>query len=191
MNEWKNPTPLQAAMMRSMQKLFDDLRVEMMRRIRIGSYDPQPAMVYPFSDPPNASIKYLSVHHSASRADVSREDVLTWHQANGWPGDASGYHVFIKADGEVEWGDMDATLKYTVGAKNADTLGVCLAGNFHPSDRGYTGHPTPQQYDSLRHVLAVWQSRYPSAEVVPHRHFGGTVCPGDVLATWLEQNYAD
>ena len=39
MNEWKNPTPLQAAMMRSMEKLFDDLRVEMMRRIRIGSYD--------------------------------------------------------------------------------------------------------------------------------------------------------
>ena len=32
-------------------------------------------LVYPFSDPPNSSIKYISVHHSASRADVSREDV--------------------------------------------------------------------------------------------------------------------
>ncbi len=147
-------------------------------------------LVYPFSDPPNSSIKYISVHHSASRADVSREDVLTWHKANGWPADASGYHAFIKADGEIEWGDMDATLKYIVGFHNPHTLGVCLAGNFHPPDKGYTGHPTPAQLESLRSVLAVWRSRYPEANIVPHRHFGGTVCPGDVLAKWMEENYA-
>lgn len=150
----------------------------------------QTRMVYPFNDPPNTSIKYISVHHSASRADVTREDVLRWHAANGWPAEASGYHVFIQSDGTVEWGSMDATLKYTVGQKNADTLGVCLAGNFHPSDRGYTGHPTPAQLINLEAVLAVWQSRYPMAEIVPHRFFGGTVCPGDILAEWVEDRYA-
>jgi hypothetical protein len=150
---------------------------------------PQPKLVYPFSDPPNASIKFLSVHHSASRADVSREDVLSWHANNGWPAEHSGYHVFIQATGEIEWGDMDATLKYIVGHQNPHTLGVCLAGNFHPSDRGYTGHPTPSQLESLKSVLAVWKSRYPKAAVVPHKFFGGTVCPGDILAAWLEDNY--
>lgn len=150
-----------------------------------------PMMAYPFSDPPNSSIKFISVHHSASRADVSRADVLVWHQANGWPAEHSGYHVFIKADGEIEWGDMDATLKYIVGHQNPHTLGVCLAGNFHPADRGYTGHPTPAQYDALKAVLSVWKSRYPGADIVPHRYFGGTVCPGDILSAWLEENYAD
>jgi len=154
----------------------------------VSQVDPQ--MVYPFNDPPNPSIKFVSVHHSASRADVTRADVLEWHAQNGWPAEHSGYHVFIQADGKIEWGSMDASLKYIVGHQNPHTLGVCLAGNFHPSERGYTGHPTDAQVDSLKRVLAVWQSRYPSAKVVPHRFFGGTVCPGDALAVWLEDNYA-
>ena len=148
-------------------------------------------LVYPFSDPPNPSIKFISVHHSASRADVDRSDVIAWHQNNGWPAEHSGYHAFIKATGEIEWGDMDATLKYIVGHQNPHTLGVCLAGNFHPSEAGYTGHPTPAQLKSLREMLAIWQSRYPAAKVVPHKFFGGTVCPGDTLAAWLEENYAN
>jgi hypothetical protein len=144
---------------------------------------------YPFSDPPNPSIRFISVHHSASRADVSRSDVMAWHEANGWSAENSGYHVFIKADGNIEWGAMDATLKYTVGHQNPHTLAVCLAGNFHPNHPGYTGAPTPAQIASLRQVLAIWKDRYMSADVVPHRFFGGTVCPGDDLATWLEDNY--
>ena len=146
---------------------------------------------YPFNDLPNPSIRYISVHHSASRADVSRSDVMVWHAANGWPAENSGYHVFIQADGNIEWGSMDSTLKYTVGHQNPHTLAVCLAGTFHPVHPGYTGAPTPAQIVSLRRVLAIWKERYMSAKVVPHRYFGGTVCPGDELAKWVEDNYAD
>jgi hypothetical protein len=151
---------------------------------------PKPAFQYPFSDPPNPSIKYISVHHSASPMNVTRADVIKWHTANGWPDVRSGYHVFIQADGSIEWGSMDAVLKYTVGQQNPHTLGVCLAGNFHPPDKGFTGRPKIKQLESLRLVLKVWKERYPDASVVPHRRFGGTVCPGDLLAEWVETNHA-
>ncbi len=149
-----------------------------------------PTLEYPFDDNPNPSIRFISVHHSASRADISRADVMQWHAANGWAAEHSGYHVFVRADGTVEWASMDAMLKYIVGHQNPHTLGVCLAGNFHPNHPGYTGAPTPAQLDSLKQVLFVWGKRYPLAKVVPHRFFGGTVCPGDELTEWLDENYA-
>lgn len=156
----------------------------------INELAPKNNTLYPFSDPPNPSIKFISVHHSASPSNVTRADVLKWHKANGWPELRSGYHVFIRADGAIEWGSMDAVLKFTVGQQNPHTLGVCLAGNFHPSDDGYTGRPKVEQLEALNTVLKVWRGRYPQAKVVPHRRFGGTVCPGDLLAEWLEVNYA-
>ncbi|MBI3462097.1 MAG: N-acetylmuramoyl-L-alanine amidase [Planctomycetes bacterium] len=65
--------------------------------------------------------------------------------------------------------------------ETADTLGVCVVGNFE------NDMPGPQQVSSLVRVLADWCQRYhvEHTQIFGHRDLGHTACPGKNLYAQL------
>jgi len=130
---------------------------------------------------PVENIDYLVVHHSATNPNVDIEDIHRIHLNEGFT--CVGYHVFIKADGTIQYGrPMDSQGAHVYNL-NHNSLGVCLAGYFH-KDKVNTGQwpnkPTDAQLSSLVEVLVNWKKKIPQAvKIVGHRELCATSCPGD------------
>jgi len=118
------------------------------------------------------SIRRIVVHHTAVDASRSWAVVAAYHvNGNNWPG--IGYHLGIARDGALSYlGDI-GTVRYHAGRANADSIGVCFAGNFE------TDVPTAAAlatFDRLYAVLDAYIGR--GLEIVGHRDVGQTACPG-------------
>ncbi len=74
-------------------------------------------------------VKWIAIHHSGTPGDCSAESIARYHvQTNGWPG--AGYHLLVHPDGRTEMmNDLDRAC-FNVAYRNAETIGVCLAGDF-------------------------------------------------------------
>lgn len=134
------------------------------------------------------AIRVLTVHHTADNFSGSDDAIMTREanahiNGNGWPG--LSYHYFICPSGQIY--QINKHTDYTYhDARNSDTLGIALHGNFHN-----TGvKPTPQQLASLKSLLD-WLCRenpqIPANErnVYGHREISPTACPGDQLHPYV------
>jgi len=122
------------------------------------------------------------LHHSASRADTTWQDIHQWHLNNGWAG--IGYHYVIHADGGVYRGrpeGMTGAHAYQDRSHeaNSDGIGICIVGNFE------TGVPTASQMVSTADLIRDIWTRYPGIPVIGHRDVMATSCPGDRFP-WAE-----
>lgn len=149
------------------------------------------------------SVDTLVIHHSATPSGTVarfREE----HRARGF--DDIGYHDVIGngkgiADGVIERGRPYERQGAGVFGNNKGKLHVCLVGNFHKPDSGYTGSPTERQYRSLGSWLLTRSMQfgprvgkaYP--HVVGHKEITvpghATACPGsdfplDEVRIWLK-----
>lgn len=152
---------------------------------KIGQYKASNKGWYQRSE---GAIRVLTVHHTADNFAGS-DDAIMYREAgfhinsNGWPG--LSYHYFICPGGQVY--QINSHTDYTYhDARNSDTLGIALHGNFHN-----TGvKPTPQQLASLKALLD-WLCRenpqIPANErnVYGHREISATACPGDQLHPYV------
>lgn len=66
-------------------------------------------------------------HHSLSR-DVTSDTIRKWHLQRGFAD--IGYHYVIRADGRIEQGRDTAVIGAHAKGKNADSIGICLTGDF-------------------------------------------------------------
>lgn len=112
----------------------------------------------------------IVVHHSASPANTTMEQVDQWHRNQGFS--MIGYHYFIEADGEVRTGRPDWAIGAHALSANKDGLGVCLAGNFEEAP------PTAIQIISLVGLIAELRRLYGNIPVVRHCDVDATACPG-------------
>ena len=118
----------------------------------------------------------LVVHHSAS-PDVSAAEIHRWHLNRGYSG--IGYHYLVRADGTVELGrPVDTEGAHTEG-HNADSLGICLAGDFTRSA------PAPEQISALTELVLELNQHYGPLSIWRHSDLSPTDCPGD-LFPWLQ-----
>jgi hypothetical protein len=140
-------------------------------------------------------INCLVIHHSASREgsiDLFRAE----HKAKGWID--VGYHAVIgnghgAPDGHIAPGRPPEVVGAGVFGANTGKLHVCLVGNFHRDDPGYSGKPTQAQMTALGRWLLVngWRYRHNvgghTVRVSDHRHEAipghGTACPGSEFPT--------
>lgn len=77
------------------------------------------------------SIKYIAIHHSATKGG-NGDSFARYHvNNNNWPG--IGYHYVILADGKIEWTNDLTTVSYHVGEHNSQAIGICLVGDFTAS----------------------------------------------------------
>lgn len=125
--------------------------------------------------------KLLVIHHSASPATTTVDDIRRWHvQGNGWSD--VGYHKIIKANGSISQGRADVRPGAHAPGVNSSSLGICLIGDFS------TVLPPAAQRKTLVQTLASLCKRYglTSAAIIGHRDAGAahgysTRCPGDAL----------
>ena len=90
-----------------------------------------------------------------------------WHKEKGWKG--VGYHYFIKADGEIQYGRPVSDVGSHVLGQNADSIGICL----HGKDK--FNH---KQFVSLRKLVESIDLTLNVSAVYGHRDFDrGKTCP--------------
>lgn len=124
---------------------------------------------------PRKATRRIVLHHSASRADTTWQDIHQWHLNNGWAG--IGYHYVIHADGGIYRGrpeGMSGAHAYQDRdhEANSDGIGICIVGNFE------TGVPTEAQLASTVDLIRDIRTRHPGISVIGHRDVMATACPG-------------
>ena len=118
------------------------------------------------------SIRFIAVHCSATRPTsiMGAREVHKMHVDRGFA--CIGYHYVIKRDGTVEKGRPDDRMGAHVEGHNRDSLGICLIGGLN-ADGKPENNFTPQQFDSLRHLLLSLHGKYQAAVIQGHRDFFG------------------
>ena len=126
--------------------------------------------------------KYVVIHHSASPTGCATEFDKYHREKRGWE-NGLGYHFVIgnghgSRDGEIEigsrWINQIDGAHAGVQEYNHYGIGICLVGNFNES------YPTAAQMASLSTLVGYLQDRcrIPSENIIMHRHFRETECPG-------------
>jgi hypothetical protein len=149
-------------------------------------------------------IDTLVIHHSAG-ASGSVDQFRREHMARGWAD--IGYHAVCgngrgMGDGWIGHGRADEKQGAAVFGANAGKLHVCLVGNFHKPEPGFTGPPTRAQLDALGGWLLqkswLYAGRFarPPLEVAGHKEVAlpthPTACPGSefpikLVRRWFEK----
>ena len=126
--------------------------------------------------------KYVVIHHSASDSGNAASIGKYHKDEKGWV-NGLGYHFLIgngngSRDGQIEVGNRwDAQIDGAHAGKdeyNKHGVGICLIGNFEE------GYPTSSQISSLTYLINYLQERcnIPRNQVIMHRTFRKTACPG-------------
>ena len=125
----------------------------------------------------------IVVHHTASAADITVEDIHQMHLGNGWAG--IGYHVIIYPDGTAHEGRPIDCIGAHCYEYNSHSIGVNLVGNFESYP------PTDAQVETLRQALRWLLDKYGPIEIGGHREWNATACPGGFLADLLPEIIAE
>lgn len=133
---------------------------------------------------PLSQVQYLAIHHSAGPDSQTPNDIARYHvQSRGWGG--VGYHFIIDQSGTVFYvGDL-TTARANVANNNHLVIGICLIGSFINGKQ-----PNTAQIRGAHELCSQLLFRTPELpgtdgweDVVGHKRFGATACPGD---TWDE-----
>lgn len=121
---------------------------------------------------------HIVIHHVAiPSGDYSAEKIHQYHKShNGWAG--IGYHYVIRRNGLIQRGRPLAVVGAQASGENLHSIGICMAGNFDQEK------VEKDQYQSLVKLVANLVELYNlplSGEIVGHRDYNDTSCPGDNL----------
>ena len=127
--------------------------------------------------------KYIIIHCSATppTLDIGKEEIDKWHRQAGWFG--IGYHFVIRRNGAVEIGRPVTEVGAHAQGSNAVSVGVCLIGGVDSSGRAQDNF-TPQQWESLLHLLKTLKARYPEAKIIGHNEVSNKACPSFDVQKW-------
>ena len=121
----------------------------------------------------------IVIHHTASSADVTVENIHEMHLANNWVG--IGYSIVVYPDGSIHEGrPLDCSGAHCEG-ENGHSIGVNLVGNFELYS------PTPEQIESLKEVIKYLREQYGDIEIAGHYEYNATACPGANLKALLPE----
>ena len=126
--------------------------------------------------------KYVVLHHSATDEGNARRFDKHHREEKGWV-NGLGYHFLIgngngSRDGQIEVGNRwNSQIDGAHAGKdeyNKHGVGICLIGNFE------NDYPTSLQISSLTYLINYLQERcsIPRNQVIMHRTFRKTACPG-------------
>jgi len=128
--------------------------------------------------PRSKVLEYIVVHHTASTAKETVEQIHNFHiNNNGWAG--IGYHFYIRKDGTIYRGRPEEYIGAHCENYNSVSLGICCEGNFEIEQ------PTEKQLQSLSELIHNLKQKYGNVQVIGHRDLNATVCPGKNLFSRL------
>ncbi len=124
-------------------------------------------------------IKYIVIHHSATRnGNVS--SFRDYHMNKLGFADVAYHYVICNgqggSDGEIQEGRPELMTGAHASVRNADSIGICLVGNFTQSQA------TKAQKLALYGLLKGIMRRYsiPPENILAHKEVSATNCPGDL-----------
>lgn len=106
--------------------------------------------------------------------DIGAKEIDRWHQQRGFK--RIGYHYVIRLNGQVEEGRQLKDQGAHCEGHNAHSVGICYVGGLDTQRRPCDTR-TPQQKESLRHLVAALQVMYPKATIHGHNEFARKACP--------------
>jgi len=131
---------------------------------------------------PNFTPNWLVIHHSATDASTSVEEIRSAHLDRGF--DDIGYHWLIDRQGRLYPGRSEKIAGAHVKGFNQESLGVCLIGNFDQNEL------TPEAIDTLIKFLPILCLKHAIAveNIIGHSdapNASSTRCPGSNLRALL------
>lgn len=133
---------------------------------------------------PRIATSRIIIHHVGGNRDmdVSAATIHRWHLQNGWSG--IGYHFVIRKDGTLERGRPQDVMGAHTYHYNADSLGICVTGNFE------IARPTLEQMATLNLLVTAACTQYgitpDRKHILGHRELNSTECPGRNLYRQLD-----
>ena len=128
--------------------------------------------------PRSKVLEYIVVHHTASTAKETVEQIHNFHiNNNGWAG--IGYHFYIRKDGTIYRGRPEKYVGAHCENYNSVSLGICLEGNFEIEK------PTEKQIQSVTDLVKYLRKKYGNFKLVGHKDLNATACPGQYLYSQL------
>lgn len=123
------------------------------------------------------NIKYIAVHCTAGNQAATVDDLRKEFARKGWKN--PGYHYVITADGVIYQLLDNGKVSNGVRGYNAVTVNVAYTGGIDLATRKPLDNRTAAQKASLRAVLKVLHSLFPTAIIQGHRDFPGVskACP--------------
>lgn len=121
----------------------------------------------------------IVIHHTASKTDLTVQEIHQMHlkQGENWKG--IGYHYYINKKGIIYRGRPEKYSGSHAIDYNSISIGVCLSGNFEEEE------PNVNQITSLIELLHHLRTKYPNVEIVGHKDLNATACPGKNLYSKL------
>lgn len=121
----------------------------------------------------------IVIHHTASKTDLTVQEIHQMHlkQGENWKG--IGYHYYINKKGIIYRGRPEKYSGSHAIDYNSISIGVCLSGNFEEEE------PNVNQITSLIELLHYLRTKYPNVEIVGHKDLNATACPGKNLYSKL------
>ena len=147
-------------------------------------------MAYKCTTRARASTDFIVVHCSATqaKADIGAADIDRWHRGQGWQ--TIGYHYVIRRTGLIEEGREEDKIGSHVKNHNANSIGICMVGGVAADGKTPENNFTPEQFASLKSLVARLKTKYTNAVVQGHRDFHGVAkaCPSFSVKDWLKAN---
>ena len=148
-------------------------------------------MAYKCTTAKRKTTDFIVVHCSAttSKMDIGAAEIDRWHRGKGWQ--TIGYHYVIRRDGTVEEGREEDRIGAHVQIYNAVSIGICMVGGIAADDeKTAENNFTPEQFASLKQLIARLETMYPEAVVQGHRDFTGVAkaCPSFDVKAWVKDN---
>lgn len=130
-------------------------------------------------------VKFLTIHCAATPEgrDVKAATISAWDKAKFGQ---TSYHHVVELDGHDEQTLKDDQKGAHVGGANTGNIGICYVGGcdkaMNPKDTR-----TAAQKKTLRHLVEVYQARYPGLVVRGHRDWPGVkkACPSFDVPKWI------
>ena len=111
----------------------------------------------------------IVLHHTAT-STANPQLVNAAHLANGWSG--IGYHFLIRKDGTIYRGRPENAIGAHVLNYNAQSLGICLEGNFENENI------TAAQEKAVTSLCGMLMDKYSINKICKHSDLYNTACPG-------------
>lgn len=146
-----------------------------------GAVAPVPNYPSPGDNYATRSISHITdliIHHTAGPVTQTPLDIDSEHRAKGMAFIA--YNWLINPQGTIFKGRPIEWVSAASYGRNQQSVAVCLIGNFHADDSGYTGRPTGAQLDALNRLAVLSHIHIPSiARTIGHSDVAKLLYPGN------------
>lgn len=125
------------------------------------------------------SVRFIVIHCTATRTTTNYtvERLMHDHKARGFR--TIGYHFYIRRDGTHTQHRKLLEVGAHARPYNRCSIGICYEGGLDDQGRPRDTR-TPQQKETILHLLYEMKRLFPNAEIVGHRDLPGTtpkLCP--------------